>query len=82
MSCRINFRRGGKQSFSQLRRAAASYRDADYTTGGTNGQYTFQSAADYVNKTPRTYQVTTIKPIHRARNSVSMRPFFTRTTGK
>jgi Carboxypeptidase regulatory-like domain len=37
-----------------------AYRDADFTTGGTNGQYTFQSAQDYVNKTPRTYQVTTI----------------------
>jgi Carboxypeptidase regulatory-like domain len=37
-----------------------AYRDADYTTGGTNGQYTFESASDYVNKTPRTYQVTTI----------------------
>jgi hypothetical protein len=37
-----------------------AYRDADFTTGGTNGQYTFQSLADYVNNTPQTYQVTNI----------------------
>ncbi len=30
-----------------------AYRDADYTNGGTNGQYIFQSLPDYLNKTPR-----------------------------
>jgi Carboxypeptidase regulatory-like domain len=37
-----------------------AYRDADYTTGGTNGQYTFSSPTSYLNKTPQTYQVTQI----------------------
>lgn len=37
-----------------------AYRDADYTDGGTNGQYTYQSLADYENNTPQTYQVTTV----------------------
>src|SRR6202167_1975245 len=37
-----------------------AYRDADFTTGGTNGQYTFQSLTDYLNKTPQTYQVTVV----------------------
>jgi hypothetical protein len=37
-----------------------AYRDADYTTGGTNGQYTFSSLTSYENKTPQTYQVTEI----------------------
>jgi Carboxypeptidase regulatory-like domain len=37
-----------------------AYRDADYTNGGTNGQYTFQNLAEYLNKTPYTYQVTTV----------------------
>ncbi len=37
-----------------------AYRDADYTNGGTNGQYTFQSLGDYLNKTPQTYQVTVV----------------------
>ncbi len=37
-----------------------SYRDADYTDGGTNGQYTFKSLTDYLNNTPQTYQVTKV----------------------
>jgi Carboxypeptidase regulatory-like domain len=37
-----------------------SYRDADFTNGGTNGQYTFQSLTAYLNKTPQTYQVTEV----------------------
>jgi hypothetical protein len=37
-----------------------AYRDADFTTGGTNGQYTFQSLTDYLTKTPQTYQVTEV----------------------
>ena len=37
-----------------------AYRDANYTNGGTNGQYIFQSLDDYVNKTPQTYQVTIV----------------------
>ena len=37
-----------------------AYRDANYTNGGTNGQYTFQSLTAYLNKTPQTYQVTVV----------------------
>src|ERR1700677_2662794 len=37
-----------------------AYRDADYTNGGTNGQYTFQTSAEYLNNTPYTYQVTNV----------------------
>jgi hypothetical protein len=37
-----------------------AYRDADFTNGGTNGQYTFKSLDDYLNKTPQTYQVTNV----------------------
>ncbi len=37
-----------------------AYRDADYTNGGANGQYTFQSLQEYLNKTPYTYQVTQV----------------------
>jgi len=37
-----------------------AYRDADYTNGGTNGQYTFQSLQEYLNQTPYTYQVTQV----------------------
>ncbi len=37
-----------------------AYRDADFTNGGTNGQYTFQSLQEYLNKTPYTYQVTQV----------------------
>jgi hypothetical protein len=37
-----------------------AYRDADFTNGGTNGQYTFQSLTAYLNKTPQTYQVTQV----------------------
>ncbi len=29
-----------------------SYRDANFTNGGTNGQYTFQSLTEYLNRTP------------------------------
>jgi hypothetical protein len=37
-----------------------AYRDANFTNGGTNGQYTFQSLSDYLNQTPQTYQVTVV----------------------
>ncbi len=37
-----------------------AYRDANFTNGGTNGQYTFKSLDDYLNKTPQTYQVTQV----------------------
>jgi hypothetical protein len=41
-----------------------AYRDADYTTGGTNGQYTFECLNGclnaYLNNAPRTYQVTEV----------------------
>jgi len=49
----------GKHSLNFGTRLRA-YRDADYTTGGTNGQYTFSNLTSYVNKTPQTYQVTQI----------------------
>jgi hypothetical protein len=35
-----------------------AYRDADFTNGGTNGQYTFQNLNEYLDKTPYSYQVT------------------------
>jgi Carboxypeptidase regulatory-like domain len=38
-----------------------AYRDADFTNGGTNGQYTFQNLQEYLDKAPYTYQVTTVK---------------------
>jgi TonB dependent receptor len=37
-----------------------AYRDANFTTGGSNGAYTFANPSDYLNKTPQTYQVTVI----------------------
>jgi Carboxypeptidase regulatory-like domain/TonB dependent receptor len=37
-----------------------AYRDADFTNGGSNGQYTFQSLTAYLNNTPQTYQVTEV----------------------
>ena len=37
-----------------------AYRDANYTNGGSNGQYTFKALADYESQTPQTYQVTDI----------------------
>ena len=37
-----------------------AYRDANFTNGGTNGQYIFQSLPEYLNKTPYTYQVTRV----------------------
>ena len=37
-----------------------AYRDANFTNGGTNGQYTFQSLTAYLNRTPQTYQVTLV----------------------
>jgi hypothetical protein len=37
-----------------------AYRDANYTNGGANGQYTFSNSANYLNQTPQTYQVTQI----------------------
>jgi hypothetical protein len=35
-----------------------AYRDADFTNGGTNGQYTYQNIQEYLANTPYTYQVT------------------------
>jgi hypothetical protein len=35
-----------------------AYRDADFTNGGTNGQYTYQSLAKYLDQSPQTYQIT------------------------
>ncbi len=37
-----------------------AYRDADFTNGGTNGQYTFQNTQEYIDNTPYTYQVTNV----------------------
>ncbi len=37
-----------------------AYNDANYTNAGTNGAYTFQSAAQYLNRTPQKYQVTVV----------------------
>ena len=37
-----------------------AYSDANYTNGGTNGQYNFQSLTAYENQTPQTYQVTVV----------------------
>lgn len=36
------------------------YRDANFTNAGTNGQYTFQSLTEYLNRTPQKYQVTVV----------------------
>ncbi len=49
----------GKHSLNFGARLRA-YRDADFTNGGTNGQYTYQSTQEYLDNTPYTYQVTTI----------------------
>jgi hypothetical protein len=35
-----------------------AYRDANFTNGGSNGQYTYQSLQAYLDQTPQTYQVT------------------------
>jgi Carboxypeptidase regulatory-like domain len=37
-----------------------AYRDANYTNGGSNGQYTYKTLAEYQLQTPQTYQVTEI----------------------
>jgi hypothetical protein len=37
-----------------------AYRDADYTTGGTNGEYNFENLDKYLQNQPRNYQVTDI----------------------
>jgi hypothetical protein len=37
-----------------------AYRDADYTTGGTNGEYNFVNLDQYLQNTPRNYQVTDV----------------------
>ncbi len=37
-----------------------AYRDADYTTGGTNGEYNFENLDTYLQNQPRIYQVTDI----------------------
>jgi hypothetical protein len=49
----------GKHSLNFGARLRA-YRDADFTNGGTNGQYTFQNLQEYEAKTPYTYQVTVV----------------------
>ncbi len=49
----------GKHSLSFGTRLR-SYRDANYTNSGTNGSYTFQSLADYLDKTPQRYQQTVV----------------------
>ena len=58
-----------------------AYRDADFTNGGTNGQYTFQNVDRVFDKTPYTYQVTESINTPRAR-SCSMAHFSIRTTGR
>ncbi|MGC2400047.1 MAG: carboxypeptidase regulatory-like domain-containing protein [Acidobacteriaceae bacterium] len=37
-----------------------AYRDANFTTGGANGEYIFQNSTAYAANTPQTYQVTDI----------------------
>jgi hypothetical protein len=37
-----------------------AYRDANFTNGGTNGQYTYQNLTEYTDNTPYTYQVTEV----------------------
>jgi hypothetical protein len=37
-----------------------AYRDANYSNAGTNGAYTFQSLAQYLNRTPQQYTVTVV----------------------
>jgi hypothetical protein len=37
-----------------------AYRDADYTTGGTNSEYNFENLDKYLQNQPRNYQVTEI----------------------
>jgi hypothetical protein len=39
---------------------ARVYRDTNFSDAGTNGAYTFQSALNYLNKTPQTYAVTVV----------------------
>ena len=36
------------------------YRDTNFSNAGTNGDYTFPSTADYLNKAPQTYAVTVV----------------------
>jgi hypothetical protein len=36
------------------------YRDANFSNGGTNGSYMFQSTDDYLNKSPQKYTVTVV----------------------
>lgn len=44
-----------------------AYRDANFSTSGANGYYTFQSLNEYLNKTPNQYQATVItNPLARA----------------
>jgi Carboxypeptidase regulatory-like domain len=49
----------GKHSLNFGGRLRA-YRDADFTNGGTNGQYTFQNIQEYLDNAPYTYQVTVV----------------------
>ena len=39
---------------------ARLYRDANFSIGGTNGAYTFQSTSSYLDKAPQTYAVSVI----------------------
>jgi hypothetical protein len=39
---------------------ARFYRDANFSNGGTNGAYTFESTASYLGKSPQTYAVTVV----------------------
>lgn len=46
---------------------ARLYRDANFSNGGTNGAYIFQSTSSYLNKAPQTYVVTVVNnPIVRS----------------
>lgn len=38
-----------------------AYSDVNYTNGGTNGEYIFQSPSAYLKKAPQLYQVTNVK---------------------
>jgi hypothetical protein len=35
-----------------------AYRDANFTNGGTNGEYTYESLAKYLDQSPQTFQIT------------------------
>jgi outer membrane receptor protein involved in Fe transport len=52
-----------------------AYRDADFTNGGTNGQYTFQSLTEYADQDPSDVSGDRGESIHRARDPVRCRAF-------